>query len=200
MLSLSPAHSSLQVAPEYEARLAKILAVEDEDTMCLADGMEKMQTVAGAGMKGSMNFDPSTKMHHDAIFAPTGQAVPEATAECAPPAPVPASVVAGVMGAAARARLVLTGKVGEELATPKSPPQKTRTKTFKTEKLPKPRKDEGEQPLFKTLQVYYSSTAVRSVVAAEGRVTQLLFALAGPFTCIRQLCRIIWMTLIKGKL
>lgn len=144
------------MAPEYEARLAKILAVEDENTMCLADGVGEMQAVAGAGMKGSINFDPSTKMHHDAMFTPTGPAVPQATVEGAPPpAPAPASVVAGVMGAAARARLVLTGKGAEEPTTaPKSTPKKTKTKTLETARLPKPRKDEGEQPLFKTLQVW----------------------------------------------
>lgn len=143
------------MAPEYEARLAQILAVEDEDTICLADGVEKTQAVAGTSIAGSMNFDPSTKMHHDAIFAPTGPAVPQPAAVCAAPASAPTSVVAGVMGAAARARLVLTGKGGEEPTMPKSPPTKTRSKTKAkhTEKLLQPRKDEVEQPLFKSLRV-----------------------------------------------
>lgn len=171
--SLSPAHSWFQVAPEYEARLAKILAVEDEDTICLADRMEKTQAVAGAGIARSMDFDPSTKMHHDAIFAPTGPAVPQPAAVCAPPAPVPASVVAGVMGAAARARLVLTGKAVEEPTTtrtrPKSPPTKikAKTKANKTEKLSQPRKEEGEQPLFKSLRVCIPCSWA---ITAEGRV------------------------------
>lgn len=166
------------MAPEYEARLAKILAVEDEDTICLADRMEKTQAVAGAGITGSMNFDPSTKMHHDAIFAPTGLAVPQPAAVCAAPAPVPASVVAGVMGAAARARLVLTGKGGEEPTTPNSPPTKTRTKTKakKTENLSQPRKDEGEQPLFKSLRV---CVLCSWAITLEGRVNSLL---RGRFT------------------
>lgn len=163
------------MAPEYEARLAKILAVEDEDTICLADGMEKTQAGAGPGIAGSMNFDPSTKMHHDAIFAPTGQAAQPAAVYAAP-APVPASVMAGVMGAAARARLVLKGKVGEEPITPKSPPTKTSTKTKakKTEKISQPRKDECEQPLFKSLRV---CELCSRAISTESRVYSLLLGL-----------------------
>lgn len=132
------------VAPEYEARLAEILAVEDEDVMCLHQRVQP--AVTGGG------FDPSTQKHHDAIFAPTGSTVSEAVDS------TPATVLstarirsAGVSGGAARARAVLTGKLGEEsTARPKPAPTAKPERIVQDKQL---RDDDSKQPLFKMLRV-----------------------------------------------
>lgn len=132
------------VAPEYEARLAEILAVEDEDVLCLHQRVQP--AVTGGG------FDPSTQKHHNAIFAPTGSTVSESVDST--PATVLSTTrirLAGVSGVAARARAVLTGKLREESpASPKSAPTAKPKRIVQDKQL---RDDDSEQPLFKTLRV-----------------------------------------------
>lgn len=153
--------ANVQVAPEYEARLAEIRAVEDEDIMCLGDGMQKtLAAASSAGGSGTLGFDDSTKKHHDAIFAPAGSVLSQPVASTAA---APTSVVAatgrvgsaGVMGAAARARLVLTGKVGEEASTtPKLTRASTTRKTTNgSDERSRARDDDADKPLYKNIRV-----------------------------------------------
>lgn len=159
--------SKPQVAPEYQARLAEILAVQDEDTMCLGEGMQKTLAAVDA-VSGTTGLDHSSRMHHEAIFAPSGSALsqPAASATSATTVPSPADVTsksvlplrvgsAGV-GAAARARLALAGKLGEaSTMKPRSTPTTggPKTATRRTEKRSSTHEDYEDKPLFKTLQV-----------------------------------------------
>ncbi|CAM9666258.1 unnamed protein product [Scytosiphon promiscuus] len=143
------------VAPEFEARLAEILRVEDEDTLSLQKGTPP--TVAGAGNIGLPEFDPITQRHHDAIFAPMQSVseadtpVPRSVSACAP-----VSRVTGVVGAAARARSMLSGELQED-STPGSGPAlavaDAKTTCTKSVRHVQPRESGSEQPLFKTLRV-----------------------------------------------
>lgn len=135
------------VASEYEARLAEILAVENEEVMCLGD---KAQPVAGAGSTSSSALE---QKHHDAIFAPTGAVSQPITSV---PAATPAAGIrsVGAIGAAGRARLALTGKLGKEsTAKPKSTPSSAGQSIKRAEEHSQPRRDDSDQPLFKTLRV-----------------------------------------------
>lgn len=157
---------NFEVAPEYEARLAEILAVEDEDTMCLSEGVKKTHkaaVTASSASGGTAGFDPSTKMHHEAIFAPTGSVLsrtplsPTTAPLLVSPSPVtPAGRIrsTGVMGAAARAKLALTGRFGEESTTkPKQTPTSTNITARKSKEHSQPCEDNAEKPLYKTLRV-----------------------------------------------
>lgn len=141
------------VAPEYEARLAEILQVEDEDTMSLRQDVPP--SVASGGSIGPPGLDPSTHRHHDAIFAPT-LTVSEANTHVPRPlaalAPVSRSV--GVVGAAARARLMLSGKLKEDKKPSSEPAPASAKKTSKKSvKHLQSREDDSKQPLFKALRV-----------------------------------------------
>lgn len=144
------------VASEYEARLAEILAVENEEVMCLGD---QVQPVAGAGNTSSSALE---QKHHDAIFAPTGAvSQPKASVPAATPTPGIRSV--GTIGAAGRARLALTGKLGKEsTAKPKSTPTSGKQAVKRTEERSQPRRDDSDQPLFKTLRVCNSLRYMKS--------------------------------------
>lgn len=156
------------MAPEYQARLAEILAVEDEDIMCLGDGMQKTLAAVDA-VSGTTGLDHSARMHHEAIFAPSGSVLSQPTASVTSVAtlPSPADVpskstlprrvgTAGAVGAAARARLALTGKLGEASAMkPRSTSTNggTKTATTKTREHSSTPEDDVDTPLFKTLRV-----------------------------------------------
>ncbi|CAM9218174.1 unnamed protein product, partial [Ascophyllum nodosum] len=97
-----------------EARLAEILAVEEE-TMCLGDGIPK--NAASASAEGPpKSLDPRTRVYHDAIFAPKGSdlsqplSISQLVASASSTGRMTSNT--GGMGAAARARLALTGKLG----------------------------------------------------------------------------------------
>lgn len=153
--------STHQVAPEFEARMAEIRAVEDEDVMQLGGELRKPSTAIAQGMGGITSVDESTLKHHDAIFSPAGPPSSCDTSS-AEPAPVitpqqPASDEqisrvgsAGVIGAAARARLALTGKLEEP--KPKKRPRAAARE--KSEERLSPEQKDGEQPLYKTLKVH----------------------------------------------
>lgn len=123
--------------------------------------MKKTVASAAAGGEATMGFDPSTRAHHDAIFAPTGSSdvsQPDVLSPPSGPTPVAASAgrvgSAGVMGAAARARLVLTGKADEESTKQaKSVTKIAHKRGKKSEERPPTPEDNSDKPLFKTLRV-----------------------------------------------
>lgn len=139
--------------------------------MCLAEGMLKTLPVAGASSGGTAGFDISTKMHHDAIFASKEVAQSEPSVSAAKSAgPSTQKVVgrvgsAGVMGAAARARLALTGKLGKTQEVKSS---RKGVKSVTTASKEQPVTPSEDQPLFKTLKVRYACGCLMDV--AEGHV------------------------------
>lgn len=143
--------------------MAEIRAVEDEDIMCLGDGVRKRSAAVMQGMGGSARIDPATQKHHEAIFSPTGSSLSHndsaavstqilAPQQTGPDANTNTARVgsAGVVGAAARARLALTGKGGE---LPKITTHARVTTRPRSEERSCAREDEEGQPLFKTLRV-----------------------------------------------
>lgn len=140
--------------------------MEDEDTMCLGDGIRKNAASASADglVKG---VDPRTKAHHDAIFAPKGSEVSQSlpTTPGVLPSESPSTRMAGRqtssntggggIGAAARARLALKGKIGEASADlAKSVPSKANEKPKGLMNDPPTKCQSGDDtPLFKTLRV-----------------------------------------------
>lgn len=161
-----------QVAPEYEARLAEILAVEDEDSICLGDGIRK--NAASASADGLIkDVDPRTKAHHDAIFSPrrseVSQSLPTTLAVLPSDSPSTKGVrmtssTKGGIGAAARARLALKGKIGEASKDLVKAVQSKGNKSSKgmMDDSPPPKcQDADDKPLFKTLRVRYDHCCPR---------------------------------------
>ena len=168
------------MAPEYEARLAEILAVEDEETMCLGDGILKNATSASAeGHPKSL--DPSTRAHHDAIFAPKGSdlsqplSISQPVASASPTGRMTSNT--GGMGAAARARLALTGKLGGTSMDEATPVLSKAIKKSKEKEDRQPNsQDNGDKPLFKTLRVSYPiSPGIVSAKSLETHTWCFLF-------------------------
>lgn len=137
--------------------MAEIRAVKDEDIMCLGDGFRKSS--AEVVEKTASSLDNSTKIHDDAIFAPPGASLSQDSNDTASTriSPQVASTRArlgltGAVGAAARARLALTGK-RVETPKPKTRAIPTGTARVKTDERSLGVEDQVAQPLFKTLQV-----------------------------------------------
>lgn len=141
--------------------------MEDEDTICLGDGIRK--NAASAKADGLVqDVDPRTRAHHDAIFAPKGSEVSQSlpTTPTVLPSESPSTKVwegkrmssnteSGVIGAAARARLALKGEVSTDVK--KSVPSKAnKGSKGMVDDLPSTKcPGVDDKPLFKTLQVRY---------------------------------------------
>lgn len=156
-----------QVAPEFEARIAQIRAVEDEDTVCLGDRFGEPTVMVEHDTTEVVDVDSNTNKHFDAIFAPTGslsQRVNAPTSSSVMPRPGGSSdtpeVTAGTVtpaisiGAAERTRLVLKGKVEEASRLKKKITPKFESMTrVDNNAQSSAEQEQGQTPLFKTLKV-----------------------------------------------
>lgn len=155
----------LQVAQEYDARIALIHAVEDEETMCLGDALGT-QMADKDGTKLAGNIESRTTKHHEAIFAPTdlfsrsdGPPVGTTTtpstvgSEVSGGATGAAFTSPGVVGAAIRTRLALKGKSHAPKIDNRSQDKSRVGSAVKSQSLSQVNEDQEGGPLFKALKV-----------------------------------------------
>lgn len=162
----------LQVAQEYDARIAQIHAVEDEETTCLGDALGR-QMVDKDGSKLAGTIESRTTKHNEAIFAPTdlfsgsdGPPVSTTTAsstvgsEVSGGATGAAFTSPSVVGAAIRTRLALKGKSYVPKTASRSQDKSRVGSAVKNESLSQA-KDQEAGTLFKALKVCSCNRVLR---------------------------------------